>query len=253
MVHTPAPAAPRHRLLVAILSAAVLIDAALLALHLASAAEVAAGAIPEIPYLLDIGTDFGLAERWNAIKWASALGAVLAGLAARRTVPLGVLAAVIAALLIDDYLRVHEAMGAAFAAAGVLPDLRIEHRYALGELLFSAAFGAAAIGGLVLAALGSGGRLRRDLFAIVGLVVLLGGFGVVVDLVHSLAVLAADGPLNPAVLGFVEDGGEMLVTTVLAAAAARVGLRGLHGAYAASRRRPAAARRPAWEGAGARP
>ena len=186
--------------------------------------------IVEIPYLLDIGADFGLGERWNAIKWATALGVVLAALGARRALPLGVLAAVIAALLADDYLRIHEAMGAAFAATGALPSLAVELRYAVGELLFSAAFGVAAVGGLLIAALRSAAPLRRDLLGVVGLVLLLGGFGVIVDLIHSLADMAASSPIDPALLGFVEDGGEMLVTTALAFAAARIGLRALHGA-----------------------
>jgi hypothetical protein len=124
-------------------------------------------------------------------------------------------AVVFAFLLFDDAFQFHERFGEWLGAQYALPvafGLRPDD---IGELLF-----ASAIGGLTVLLIGFGfwrgdaaaRTVSRDTALLVGV---LAGLGVGVDILHVITYFKA--PLLAQFLLILEDGGEMLVVTAIAA------------------------------------
>lgn len=164
---------------------------------------------------LDISHDGGYAEMFQYLKelWIALLLARAAVLLRDRWFWLW--SFVFAYVLLDDAMGFHERAGAWFAAQGVIGAAFGAKAKDLGQVLFFAA-AASVCAGLVIA-------LRRfmpvpQMQPHKALLLLFAGlvfFGVGVDLLHSIvARLGFRG------LGVVEDGGEMLVTSVIVAYAA---------------------------------
>ena len=165
-------------------------------------------------------------------KWLAAV--MLIGLAARREEGRGLAccAVLFALILVDDFFELHERIGGA-----LVPLLDIQPRFGLraqdfGELAVMAVLGVAAVILLWNAFAATRGALRRWVGVMMGLVVLLAGFGAVVDLVHSLAVHAMDADHAArslwsrglsAGLSLMEDGGELVVGSLIVGHAARAG------------------------------
>lgn len=165
------------------------------------------------PFSLE--ADNGIPEAYQYVKqfW---LALCMVGLfrRTRAVVYLG-WALVFGFLLLDDAFQFHEHFGQWLGGQYTLPaafGLRPED---IGELLFAAAFG-----GVTVLLIGFGywrgewdaRTVSRDMAI---LVVVLGGLGVGVDLLHVITYFKA--PLLAQFLLILEDGGEMLVVSALVA------------------------------------
>ena len=207
----PAASAPpsRHRLSSATLLLAVLllVDLAFVAFHLADAPPG-----PRAWPRFSIELDRGYPEIYQYLKWL-VLMSLFGWFAVRhRSKGLGAWGLLFAYFLVDDSLSLHERVGARIAERLDLTPpfgLRLQD---LGELAVSALAGLALLGVVYRAYRGGSPGFRRlssDLFL---LVVALAFFGVLVDLAH-IAVKAGRG-VN-LFLGVLEDGGEMVVASLM--------------------------------------
>lgn len=135
------------------------------------------------------------------------------------------LSAIFIFTLVDNIFQLHERFG-----EFVSPLLQSTTQYfdtapaALGEFLFYAAIGPALLGSLTLALFRA--REEYHVYGVIFLIllILLGGFGVGVDLIHSALIdmkgldswTMLSGPLDK-ILGFVEDGGELIILSIICA------------------------------------
>jgi hypothetical protein len=117
---------------------------------------------------------------------------------------------VFAYVLADDALRVHERAGAAIAASWDYAPAFGLRAQDFGELTVWAAFGLAFLVALVLSYLRASREARRAARVLGEIFCLLAFFGAFVDMLHS----AAQPPRLRAVLGMLEDGGEMLAMSL---------------------------------------
>jgi hypothetical protein len=192
-------------LLVALLA----IDALLIGVHILSGLRVLAGGAERIPPLWHLGSEFGLPEIFNYLKW-TALVLVL-GIAAwkRSSRLLVVIMLLFLVILLDDSLQIHERVGASLAAS--LPQSRVMR--AGGEIAFwllLAIVFAALIAWAVAADDRNEVRLAAPMALIFGGLVIC---GVAFDFVHYLHPHGIVG----AALGVAEDGGEMIFASALLA------------------------------------
>lgn len=165
------------------------------------------------PFSLE--ADNGLPEAYQYVKqfWVALSAAAL--FRRTRSVVYAGWALVFAFLLLDDAFQFHEHFGKWLGSQYSLPvafGLRPDD---IGELLF-----ASAIGGTTVLMIGFG-YWRGDASArivtrdMAMLVVVLAGLGVGVDILHVITYFKA--PLLAQFLLIVEDGGEMLVVSAIAA------------------------------------
>jgi len=118
-------------------------------------------------------------------------------------------------LLVDDALELHEAVGVLIASAWSLPPIFGMRPEDTGELLV-----AFAIGGVALMMVGvtfrNGSNDSRQLSAdLMCLLAALALFGVFFDMLHTITYFNAPGLAKAFAL--IEDGGEMLVVSVITA------------------------------------
>jgi hypothetical protein len=164
----------------------------------------------QLPAALSLGTEGGLAERFNHLMLLATSGLLLyAGLGV-RSVWLVFFALAYAFALVDDALMYHERMGGLLARTFDLQPRGGLSAKDVGELV---AWGLAGMALLIPAgyALRRRSPLRDGRAGV--LIVLFGAltfFGIVMDVVHSLIGVGTLGRLS----GVVEDGGEMLVAAV---------------------------------------
>jgi hypothetical protein len=174
------------------------------------------------PYFLDpmfsIQTERGFAETYQYLKfyWAAVLMLALA--VSRRAVLFAAWSCLFAYFAIDDMFMVHERMGTALAARLPLPSQLPLRPQDVGETLFLAGVGGAFIS--VAAGLHwlSGAATRRESIQLLRLLIYLALFGVGFDLIHAL--LPRGGAWRTAA-ATVEDGGELVLMSVVVAYAAR--------------------------------
>ena len=169
---------------------------------------VIGGQISETPDILNIGRDWSAGEMLNYAKWS--LMAVVFGLTWRATGLRLYLALAVFMLLVlaDDALQLHERGSDLLMTA--LPTLRSDNG-SVTEIVIWAMIGLLGLTAVVLS-LGSVPPSERAKVQMVGLLfVPIIFFGVVVDAVHAMA---RD---HGQILMLVEDGGEMLAISVLAA------------------------------------
>jgi hypothetical protein len=118
-------------------------------------------------------------------------------------------------LLLDDVLQLHERSGDVIAAALNLPAVFGMRPDDLGEMSVAAAIGCIALA-LMVSAFRRGNSESRELSAdLMCLLAALALFGVCFDMLHTITIFAA--PSIAPVLALVEDGGEMLVVSVITA------------------------------------
>jgi hypothetical protein len=168
-------------------------------------------------------TDGGLAEFYQYVKQMWVAMCLAVAFLRRRNMVLLAWAGFFAFLMLDDALEIHERAGfwlgqrlSLPAVAGLRPD-------DLGELLV-----AGAVGGSLLLVLALAWwrdreptwRLSRELLI---LTVALGLCGVVLDTFHVIAYFRAPAISNP--LAFLEDGGELVIVSVLTAFALDLAVR----------------------------
>lgn len=192
-------------LLLALLLAA---DGVFVALHL-----WAADARPEYR-LLSIAADNSYAELFQYLKffWLTLLMLRLSWQARDPGfLPLGTL---FLYLLLDDLLRLHEDGGAGLASAWNLPALADLRPKDLGELAVSAAAGLILLPAIGLAYRWGGVALRVLTRRLTLLLALLAIAGIGLDL---LTAAWRPSGLPALLLGLLEDGGEMLIASLMLA------------------------------------
>jgi hypothetical protein len=192
------------------LAGLVAVDLLLVAVHVAAGLLKRTGTIEGWP-LWHLGTEGSVPEVFNYLKWA-ALAAVLA-VASRRlgSLLLAVLAALFLLVLLDDSLQFHERAGRMLAGLLGAEDSMTQ---AAGEIAYWLATGALFA---ILIAFGwraSSAAVRRT---VLPLACLFGGVvvcGIGFDVLHALSPA---GSALGAILGILEDGGEMVFASALLA------------------------------------
>lgn len=175
--------------------------------------------------LFDIGIDRSYGEVFQYIKlfWIVILTAVV--LRSSRTIAYGSWMVLFAYVLLDDALQIHEKAGELVAStfhAAPLFGLRLQD---YGELYVWAVVGAALLTGLALAYRHGSPAFRRvsiDLGLLGLALVVFGGLGDMAEIAIEAGAVVEFG------LGTIEDGGEMLVVSVMLWYAFLVALRGGH-------------------------
>lgn len=157
--------------------------------------------------------DRGFAEIYQYVKlfWASAL--LLAIFARVRAGIYFAWSAVMGYLLMDDALGLHELLGRMAVA-----HLNLQPAWALraqdfGELLVVAVIGTVLMALLAWWHFRADASSRSDSWRLLQLLLLLAVFGVVFDLAHSMAGTGTPGALA----ALLEDGGEMVVVSLITA------------------------------------
>jgi hypothetical protein len=157
-----------------------------------------------------LNQDRGFGELFGYLKllWS----VMLLALATRRhRAPLlAALTALIAALVVDDALSVHERLGAVLGARLGLSGPGAMESFDLGQVVFGALAGLALAAVVVALWHGASPVVRRTAAGTVASVVLLGVFAVLVDAVHAVAGEVLDEPLR-----ILEEGGELVAMTGL--------------------------------------
>jgi hypothetical protein len=203
-------------------------DLLFLGLHATlSATGPAAEGLPDWHRLMSIYTDGGYAERYQYLKWIGIAGMLL--LAGRRAGNrlFTALAVVFLLVFLDDALQLHERGGRILVEA--LPPLRPRffRMQDLGEIVTWAALGALAVGVLVRAwrrARGPERQAARPLLILFAALLLV---GIGADMLHIVLprLAGAFGGVElkafvRSVTGLLEDGGEMLLASAIAAISA---------------------------------
>ncbi len=116
-------------------------------------------------------------------------------------------------LLLDDALQIHERWGGVLSQTFSLPEVLGMRSQDMGELLVTAAAGSVLLVALVLAYWRDDAWVRKASRQLFCMTVCIGLFGVVVDMLHSILRLGDTNLYH--IAGLVEDGGEMLVMSVV--------------------------------------
>ncbi|RVV97381.1 hypothetical protein EKE94_12510 [Mesobaculum littorinae] len=205
-----------------LLSALLLFDIVLIAIHVAFIATV--GAPPDD---LSLNSDTSVSEYGNFFKWIAI--AVLLWRAGRAMPQQGyaLLSGAYAILFLDDAGRLHERLGGALVDRLGVPGVAGLRAQDLGELAIWAALGVLVLTLFALAWGRSRTRVRVGQFFALFCALILVGIGL--DMVHSLVAGAQPSSWLDATLAVAEDGGEMLLisaTCALAYASFRAARRG---------------------------
>ena len=171
--------------------------------------------------VLSLGVDSGLAETYQHLKVLAVTGGVAWIFGRRRQPVYAALAALFLGLLVDDVGRLHETVGEALVGVlGLVPVLGLRAQD-VGEVLFLAAWvGPLALLGAAAYARSDAGSRSVARYAVAALAV-LALFGVGVDAVHQI-LLGLDVYGLPSALTVLEEGGELVVMSVIAAATVTV-------------------------------
>jgi hypothetical protein len=155
--------------------------------------------------------DRGYAEFFQYTKelWVALLF-VLLGIKHRRGL-YGVFSLLFIYFLMDDYLEIHENLGRLLSELFRFQPVLGLRAIDLGELLVSAVFGLLFVLAIVLLYILSDRTARRIALHLIVLLALLAVFGVLMDMVEVMV----DHDEVARVLVIVEDGGEMVVMSVI--------------------------------------
>ena len=157
--------------------------------------------------------DRGFAEVFQYVKqyW---IFLVFGWMAAQRREPhYAVWSILFGYLLVDDWFMLHERAGAVLAGRLQLPAILRLRARDLGELLFMGSVGILFVSGFVLTYMRAGAATLRAGRRAAVLLAALVGFGVAVDILHQ----TSHGTILYNSIGTVEDGGEMLVMSLICA------------------------------------
>lgn len=194
-----------RRVLVALLT----IDLILIALH------IAAGAVfDEIPLLLNIAFDNSLGEIVGYAKWTAII--VILWLVSRRDGSPALLAcaALFAMMLADDSLQIHERLGQVAANAERISATSWATGQTLGEIAVWIALALLLLPVILFGFAKSTRAQWRPALRFLGLVALFAVFGGLVDALHQPV---SNLPFGPQLADLVEDGGEMVVASMIVA------------------------------------
>lgn len=200
--------APNTRRALVLFSVLVAIDLGAIALHVVHTWT---------PYLerriFSIWRDAGIGEHFQYLK-ELLIAFVLVGLAvARSERGYAVWAGCFAWLMVDDATRIHERLGRWLGARLHYPAVAGWQPEHLGELTGAGVVGLVLLTGLAAAYVRGSPGFRRASRALLLLLAALGMCGVGVDALDTLVA----GTVWGLVLGTIEDGGEMVVMSVIVA------------------------------------
>lgn len=191
------------------LAALVLVDALFMAMYVV---HELTGALPN--RLVMIAWDRSVPEMYQYLKAAAAAGLAILIFRRLRQPTYLVAAGIMAFLMFDDGLSLHERLGDWFADALLLAQpaqaLSVEADD-LGEMLAMSGFGVAVLTALVSVHRRAAARERRFLIAFEILLAALAFCGVVMDLLPRPQLFAGVG----IVATLIEDGGEMVCMSAL--------------------------------------
>ena len=157
-----------------------------------------------------LGTDQGIPEFYQYLKWLWACVLILVLGWQARAPEISVWLPVIAFLLVDDAFQLHERAG--WQTRDRLADLHISISGDLGEALVLITVGLFALGVVTLGYSRSRPDARAVHVDLVALLTLTASFGILFDLLHGLA----SGPIKT-VAGILEESGEMIAVSMLVA------------------------------------
>lgn len=164
--------------------------------------------------MFSLKTDGGLPELYQYLKW-SASALLLAAVAVRhRSARYLAWSVVFTTLLAFDALRLHERLGYRWARQLDLATPLGMKPGDLGELGVSLLAGAGLLLLLLLSLVGADARYRRVCRHLATLVLLLAVFGLGFDMV---AALVREQPTLGFLTSFAEEGGEMVVASLITA------------------------------------
>jgi hypothetical protein len=179
-----------------------------------SAAAWTTGIVESQP-ALNIEYDGGLGETFQYLKWAAILVGLILCFRASPSRIYVVLFLLFSYLLLDDSLGIHERMGGTWSAwAGFVPMVGLR-AVDFGEMAVVAVVVAIFAGAMAWSyATSRDPTARRYARAMLGLLLLLGFFGVAVDMLH-VVVWQFEIPILTLAAGLIEDGGEMLTASAM--------------------------------------
>jgi hypothetical protein len=186
----------------------VLVDAVFIAVHVA---HVWSPWLKQAFYSLE--NDGGMAEQYQYIKhvWVAASFGVL--FLRQRSVTLAGWSLFFAFLFVDDAAQVHENIGTVVSNAfGFQPMFGLRAKD-FGEILVAAAIGGAAVVFASLSIWRGRDTSRRVSADLVCFLIALGLFGVFFDTLHTITHFRL--PIVAPVFALVEDGGEMIVASLI--------------------------------------
>lgn len=192
-----------------VLVALVFVDLILIAMHIGAGAYY-----DKIPALLNIAFDHSLGEIFTYAKWATII--VLLWFVSRRTGNPALLAcaALFAVMLADDSLQIHERLGEVAVNAEAVGEASWANRQTLGEIAVWAVLAALLVPVMLIGFVKSTRAQWIPALRFLGLICLFVLFGGVIDSLHQPV---ANLPYGPQLADLVEDGGEMIVASLIVA------------------------------------
>lgn len=176
---------------------------------------------PGVSPTMSVSEDQGHPEFFQYTKLAWAMVLLVVAARSFRAWNLLVWIPLFGYLLVDDATRFHEVYGSWIGNRLGIPPMWGLRTVDFGELIVNGAVGLVLVGIIALGLIGATPPVRRLFLQLAGLMVLLLVFGVAVDIVHMLM----EG-FWWRVFGLVEDGGEMLVVSLVTASLFRAALTG---------------------------
>lgn len=189
-------------------------DLVFIAIYLGWAGAVTIGLDEAIPQAAKIGPEASPASIVVYAKWAVA--AVMFAWIARRPGRAGFAAAalVMVMLFVDDVGEIHEQVGVKLAWRLGIGDMFGLRGGGVGEIIVMGAIACAALVVMVLGRRWISGPDVRIYWAVGVLLICLGFFGTGVDAINAMA---RNIPVLAFWLGLIEDAGEMIVASAIAA------------------------------------
>ena len=168
----------------------------------------------ELPNWFNLSQEFGLGEIWEHVNMG--IGVLALGTLGYRTRsrPAMLVTGLMAWVMGDNMLELHEASGELIGA--YVPLFLPLTPGQEGEFIYLLFFAALALAVVAVTFLGKPRPVEAGVFAVAGCIMIAGGFGVFVDALHSSFALHS---FMEVVLGGVEDGGEMVGLTMAGATA----------------------------------
>ncbi len=212
LVHRCRTRASQHRLF----SALVCVDVFFIAIHVWLAAR------GQLFDRFDLGADSGLPEKVQYLKWTASAAACAYLLYRSRAALYLSWALLFVYFALDDANRIHERLGGALASAFDIGPAFALRGQDFGELAVSLMAGTVLLGFMAaaFARAGPSDGARRFTLALLPWLSALVFFGVVVDLLHIQVGFLGWSTLW-IILEVVEDGGEMIAGSALAALSVR--------------------------------
>ncbi len=192
-------------------------DAALIAVHLDAVSRQSANP------MLYVDIDRSYAELLQYLKFLWLLALLVWYSVEQRSWQMATWLPVFAYFLADDALSWHESMGARVAGQLATGPVFFLSAQDVGEILVTAGAGLVLLLPLVVGYVRANRPTRWVFHVLAALLVVLAGFGVVVDALHMVVV---ENPRTGDWMGTLEDGGEMVVVTVVVAFVVRLVARG---------------------------